>query len=297
MIPVILGTGCILLAAYDIFAILFNPRQKPSPSQRIIRFLWHKLGGRLSDHPPLLGFAGPLLVLLIIGYWVFSMVLGWALVYLPFLPRESFQIASNLVPSSQASFIDALYFSLVTLTTLGFGDITPTGNVFRVLVPIEAAIGFTLLSAGISWILSVYPALARRRELAHLIVITWNQAGAGGLSGLGLEDGEVATFYRELTSKLLIVRSDLLQFPITFYFYSSEELSNLPRAVGYLPQLLDADASGTSAAGARLHIRSASDALDSLANTIAGNFLTDLDPAAPTTEILHIYATEWAPSQ
>ncbi len=297
MILVAIGTVIILLAAYDIFATLFNPRQRVTPSFRGARFLWRGLAPKIVGRSHLLGTTGPLLLLSVIGYWTTSMVAGWALIYWPFLPDQGFQIASNLDPGDQDGIIDAIYFSFITLTTLGFGDISPTGDVFRILVPVESAIGFVLLSAGISWILSIYPTLSHRQELAHLIVMTWNQAGAEGLSGLGLDDGEITTFYHEITTKLLIVRNDLLQFPITYYFYSGDELSSLPRAAQYLPSLIEADTIGTTAPGAQFHIQQASSALDSLASTVADDFLIRLDSDTPTAEILYAYAAEWGQSQ
>jgi hypothetical protein len=55
----------------------------------------------------------------------------------------------------------------VTLATLGYGDIVPTSDLLRVLVPLEALVGFALLTAALSWVISVYPALSRRRSLAR----------------------------------------------------------------------------------------------------------------------------------
>lgn len=41
---------------------------------------------------------------------------------------------------------DAFYFTTVTLTTLGYGDITPTTEIGRILVACEALLGFVLLA-------------------------------------------------------------------------------------------------------------------------------------------------------
>jgi Ion channel len=67
--------------------------------------------------------------------------------------------------------VDALNVSLVTLTTLGFGDVTPTDAWLRLLAPIEALLGFGLLTASISWLLLIYPALSRRRSLAYEVAL------------------------------------------------------------------------------------------------------------------------------
>lgn len=39
------------------------------------------------------------------------------------------------------SLVDSFYLSAVTITTLGYGDITPTGNVAKILVSVQAILG------------------------------------------------------------------------------------------------------------------------------------------------------------
>lgn len=49
-----------------------------------------------------------------------------------------------------ATFIDAIYFTCVTITTLGYGDITPTSITTKVIVIFESLIGFLFLSLFVS---------------------------------------------------------------------------------------------------------------------------------------------------
>ncbi|AER33422.1 potassium channel family protein [Pantoea ananatis] len=48
------------------------------------------------------------------------------------------------------TYIDALYFTCVTVTTLGYGDITPTLATTKVIVIIESLIGFIFMSLFVS---------------------------------------------------------------------------------------------------------------------------------------------------
>lgn len=48
--------------------------------------------------------------------------------------------------SSIDNWLDAFYFTAVTLTTLGYGDITPTTEIGRILVGLEALLGFVLFA-------------------------------------------------------------------------------------------------------------------------------------------------------
>ena len=85
---------------------------------------------------------------------------------------DGFRFATELGPAAgQQGFVDALYMSLVTLGTIGYGDISPASDVLRLLVPLEALVGFALLTASVSWLLTVYPALSRRRSLAYEITL------------------------------------------------------------------------------------------------------------------------------
>jgi hypothetical protein len=57
------------------------------------------------------------------------------------------------------SFTEALYFSTITLTTLGYGDITPHGY-FRALSAIESILGFIFLGL----LVSVFTSILIRRQ-------------------------------------------------------------------------------------------------------------------------------------
>jgi hypothetical protein len=48
---------------------------------------------------------------------------------------------AQLQPPQSASAIDYLYFSLVTITTVGYGDLTAAGNVGRMFAVFEAILG------------------------------------------------------------------------------------------------------------------------------------------------------------
>ena len=59
-------------------------------------------------------------------------------------------------PSFEAAWNQLLYFSLVTLTTLGYGDITPVGAVARIWSALEAVTGTLYLAVLIARLVSLY---------------------------------------------------------------------------------------------------------------------------------------------
>lgn len=65
---------------------------------------------------------------------IWSMLYGLVAIYHP----QSFNIAHH---DSAAQINDLVYFSIVTLSTLGYGDITPLSNAAKSLVAVEALLG------------------------------------------------------------------------------------------------------------------------------------------------------------
>lgn len=65
--------------------------------------------------------------------WVAAIVLAFALAY------YSLSISPNIT-----DFFDAIYFSVVTFTTLGFGDIFPERTLGKILVMVEVALGYIM---------------------------------------------------------------------------------------------------------------------------------------------------------
>ncbi len=61
----------------------------------------------------------------------------------------------------QMSFI---YFSLVTITTLDYGDIVPTTNLARSLATLEAVIGQLYLVTTVAWLVGVRVTQSRERK-------------------------------------------------------------------------------------------------------------------------------------
>ncbi len=87
------------------------------------------------------------ILLLAVGY--LELIVGFAILYLSNNCIE-FSSYNNLVNSSW----DALYFSTVTITTLGFGDIRPIGQVGRIFVIFETLAGITLIVYALSTFVS-----------------------------------------------------------------------------------------------------------------------------------------------
>jgi hypothetical protein len=231
----ILGVGLIAVTLRDIFDVLFHPLGRGTIARRVVRGV-SAAALRLGREGRGLGLlAGPLSYVTVVATWAVLLVLGWALVILPQLP-DGFHYDVGLAPSEHSGFIDALYISLVNLTSLGYGDISPASSAMRILGPVETLFGLGLLTASISWLIQIYNAIARRDSFAHEVHLTRE---AEGELGEKLVDADPALLERVLasfTGQLIATRRDLIHFPITHYFRTEDEERALS---GLLPFLTD----------------------------------------------------------
>jgi len=82
----------------------------------------------------------------------------WAQFYLlaQAVAPGSFSVPSRLSGARELTSFDALYFSLCTLTTAGYGDIAPVSRHARSLASLEALCGVLYLTVLVSRLVSLY---------------------------------------------------------------------------------------------------------------------------------------------
>ena len=231
------GALLVLIALRDIFHTLWHPRDIGTLSGLLFNAVWRttKLLNR-SGRPG--GMTGPLGVLVTVLVWTGLVVVGWMLIYLPFMP-EGFNFDSSIKPGAESDVVLSAYLSLVAVATLGLGDVMPADTWLRILVPLQALVGFVLLTAGISWMLQIYPALSARRALARRVRIM-ARTDTVELVRSG-DPSVIVQLLDSVTAGITDVELDLMQYAETYYFRDSETETALPSA---LPYLLDLSAVG-----------------------------------------------------
>jgi len=222
----IAGIGCIAAALRDVFDVLFHPRGRAILSSAVTATV-----RRMFLRPS--SVAGPVALLAVIASWAVLLACGWALVIWPHL-GESFRFPTE---SADRDLVDALYVSLVTLGTIGFGEITPTSDAMKVLLPLEGLVGLGLLTASLSWLLSLYPALSRRRSLAYDITLLRRAEDDTGEDVFSIDAETAAAQLAELTSRLVAVERDLTAYPIAHCFVEDDARFSLDLAMPYLDEL------------------------------------------------------------
>jgi ion channel len=83
----------------------------------------------------------------------------WALAYILVgsLSPDAFRFTTGPPESRSMEGFNAFYFSFVTLSTIGFGDIAPVSNVARMLVVMEAITGLFYMAILIARLVSMQP--------------------------------------------------------------------------------------------------------------------------------------------
>lgn len=279
-----LGVGLIALAGRDVFDALFHPEGKGTLGRLIMRSVWAAFRQLARARPGAFALAGPVALLIVIGSWAALLILGWALIFWPHIHGD-FHSAVAVHPGT---FVESLHISLVTITTVGFSDVIPHAGWLRVVAPLEALLGFGLLSASISWLLLIYPALSRRRSLAYEISLLLEAERRTGVALERLESAAVERIYAELTSRLVAVERDLVSFPISYYFTELDERFALAALAPRLYELAERGANSDMPESTRLRAWMLLEALRDFSATTAERF--HRRPGRNTAETLAAYA-------
>ena len=265
------GLVLIAIALRDIFDVLFHLEGRASISRGLTRGVWRTLRRIADRRPGAFPLAGPLGLVAVIATWTVLFVVGWALLLVPQLSH--FHDAAGA--PARDSFWEALHISVLTLSTLGYGDITPTDQWLRVVDPLQALLGFGLLTASVTWLFAVQPAVQRRRALGYELWLL--REAAGGARDAPVMNGQMFT---ELTSRIVAVERDLVAIPASYYFRDPDERLLLAAQLPFLRAVTArAAANGDDDPGTAQRARMLSTAIDDLLLTIARRLhgLQDVD--------------------
>jgi hypothetical protein len=177
----VLGLALLLIVLRDAFETVILPRRVQRPLRLTSLFyrtswhLWRAVATRFrgSVREVLLGWFGPLSLLVLLALWAFGIVLAFGALH--------WAAGSALVLTGHPpGFLDDLYLSGTTFFTLGLGDVVPRVAIAKVLTVIEGGLGFAFLAIIIGYLPVIYQAFSRRE-----ITISMLDARAGSPPSAG----------------------------------------------------------------------------------------------------------------
>ncbi len=182
-----------------------------------------------SGRHRLLKVVGPLLLPLLVAALIFLLMLGYSLIYYPRMPG-SFNVDEK---ARSPRWIEAFYFSGITLTTLGYGDISPRTTPMRLLALSEATVGFVAISLAVTYLLTVTGALERKRAVALSFYHQADEgADAAGFLAHHFVNGKfysLDTVFANAARDLQSLLESHSEHPIIHYYHPLEVHKSLPR--------------------------------------------------------------------
>ncbi len=165
------GAAIFLIVIWDAFEAIILPR-RVTRRFRLARLFykttwttWRFFARLISSRKTretLLGFFGPLSLLVLVGVWAVGLVLSFGLM--------QFGAGSAVTTGgAQPGFATDIYLSGTTFFTLGLGDVVPRTSLARALVVTEAGFGFGFLAAVIGYLPFIYGSFSKREVNISLL--------------------------------------------------------------------------------------------------------------------------------
>src|SRR5262245_49085486 len=140
VVAFLLSAGLIATVLWEAFETIVLPRSVRRRF-RLARLYfrgvwkpWRRLAAHIENEPRrdyFLAVFGPLSLFGLMALWAIGLIVGFAGLH--------WAAGSSLRPvHSEVRFLDDLYLSGTTLTTLGLGDLQPVGGIARLLTVAEA---------------------------------------------------------------------------------------------------------------------------------------------------------------
>lgn len=213
------GAVIVVVALLDIVLTVLHSQKESRISGAFNRCVWTilrtlaRMVPRRKRHV-VLAWSIPAMIGGIVATWLALLIVGYALIYLPWIgDRRHF-----LLGDRAGSYVtDALYFSGVSLSTVGYGDLTPLTPAFRWLGVSQGLTGIVVITMSITYLLTLYPSVSQKNLLAE----TLNQETDGHPDGLLL----IARYLRAdkfdvLADRLVSINEQLLMIAEAHRFHS-----------------------------------------------------------------------------
>ncbi len=189
---------------------------------------------RSSNSPIIYKIAGLIHLLLSLFFWIVLLLFGTFLIFNA--SPEAIIHGSSRLP---ADYTERFYYCCYMLSTLGIGDMVPGNSYGQYATSFLTFGGFTMLTIGLTYLLSILEGVQRKRQLASKIFSLGN-------TPLQMYKNHYATFPEWSKDELVEIRSMLnshthkfIIFPVVHYFRSSKRNYSLMLAIITIDSSMD----------------------------------------------------------
>ncbi|MEX6507468.1 ion channel [Jiella sp. M17.18] len=233
--------GVLLIAAVllDAFLTVLDANGRSLFSAWAYRWFWWFWRHLARLVPPdrthrMLSFGAPLMIPMMIGLWTGGLVVGFALLYFGGLEPQDALAGSQ----SEADFANAFRLSFVTLSTIGFVEISPSNMAYSVTVALEAILGSILITLSVTYYLSVHDAVAAYGRLVtgmqHRMPDADRPLSAAAAFLKHGSASDLSAWLGTLHDGTADLHEGLRRYPIVYYFRPLARRRGLPQTLAAL---------------------------------------------------------------
>ena len=277
-----IGIALVLFTLREVFRDIFHPTRSGNLSDAIGRGTsW------LLRHTRLRNAAGPLALITVLLAWMVLLSMGFAIIYYGLYPDAFYTTAAVDSMSVGSRMVHCLYFSVGALCTFQTFDLNPKTDWLRLIVAAQGLVGISMITASVSWLVLLYPALARQRGTARWLSLAQE---AEDRTGLTVQEHS-PTFLMATEQHIIQARLDLVLFPILLHFYALTPAYTLAFALPTACRFAREGAAPDQPIETRLAAAKVQIALEDLARTVGEHlFSNDLLQTPDVEAVFRSYA-------
>jgi hypothetical protein len=230
------GMLLIAVSLYEQFQTLFHPSGHGTLTDWISQGVWRIFRPIARHRPGILSLAGPFALVTIILVWAGLLVLGCTFIYYPRL--TSFVASQEITGQWPRTYFSSFTIAMASLMTMS-ADVRPTVPWIRLLMIVEGGLGLALVTACVSWLLSIYPVLENRSSIAEQGMSLFEAERETGLDVFTMADVELAAVLLRFGEELSALHNQTVQFPITYFFGVRKRRSALEVILPYIDGLAE----------------------------------------------------------
>ncbi|QXE02338.1 potassium channel family protein [Terribacillus sp. DMT04] len=232
---IILGIALIGLVILDfVWTTLWVQGGAGPITSKLTSSIWTLFRKGSRSNKTVLSLAGPMLLVTTVMSWILLFLAGWFC-----LITSNPDILSNSQHKGNAGIIDRIYYVGYTFFTLGSGNWTPSGDIWKVIAIIITASGMISITFAVTYLINVVSAVSSKRSFAQ-DVLSIGQTGTEILltAWNGNDLHHLDKPLSIISSNLSTLSTQYNAYPILHYYFNKDSSKSAALAIAALDDAL-----------------------------------------------------------